>query len=156
MKFIYLLLSLFCLNSIYGQSNSYFKDCEIIKEDGKYGITFQGQAAIACEYENIKPLNDIAFIAKKDNKFGLINVHLYSKKHKRQYKEKQPMFAVSKGYVHISLSIACDYESIEKQDNGHLQLVNGNKKGLSICMEALLFLVNITVLNIKIRCSMSQ
>ena len=133
MKFLHLLLFLFCFGSIYGQSfsDSYNKDCKINGHDGKYGITFQGQQAIPCEYDAIKKLSNSCYLTQKGSKSGLVKVMFFKTNYRVNKNDNTQTFRVKKGYINISEVLPCEYDIVEDTGNGSLRLMKGKKTGIA-------------------------
>lgn len=133
MKFIHLLLFLFCFGSIYGQSfsDSYCKDCKINGHDGKYGITFQGQQAIPCEYDAIKKLSNSCYLTQKGSKSGLVKVMFFKTNYRVNKNDNTQTFRVKKGYINISEVLPCEYDIVEDTGSGSLRLMKGKKTGIA-------------------------
>lgn len=54
--------------------NKYLKDCEINKDNHKYGIVFRGKQLVTPAYDEITPLTDYVFRIKENGKYGLLNI----------------------------------------------------------------------------------
>lgn len=130
MKILYFIVFVFCLSTLSAQSYNYSKDCKIIQENGKYGIAFQDQPAIPCEFDVITILGNSLYLVKKGTKNGLVCVHYYNNKHLRRNKSDHFFYPVKKGYISIYQCLPCEYDIIESLGNGQLQLVQGPRQGI--------------------------
>lgn len=130
------ILSVMCLfaTGLSAQNVSkYLKDCEINKDNHKYGIVFRGKQLVTPAYEEIIPLTDYVFRIKENGKYGLLNVGFMEEDNwggGRSRLLAMEKIEGSRYYIYFYVSETCIYDRIELYDNRFLMAYKGDSKGL--------------------------
>lgn len=130
MKLICVILFVLYLGNCFGQQpNNRFEECQIVEQNGKFGILFGKQLAIPYEYDEIIPQYNSFFKVRKGNKYGIVS-YFYSKDRNRfLQRNSYKIIEVKKGYVSFHTSIPCQYDRMEEFDDQYLLIGCDGKKG---------------------------
>lgn len=133
-QFICILILCFCAANIYGENSKYIRECKIEKQNGKYGITFQGQQLVPFEYDKITPCKDRYYKVQQNNLFGICTPVFLDKKQIENYNVRYPVVEINVSgnnkYIYIANTVECVYDAIEDFDNDYILLKKNEKIGL--------------------------
>lgn len=134
-QFVY--ISILCLFTItvYAQDESkYIRECKIEQQNGKYGVTFQGQQLIPFEYDSVTLWNEQNFKVQQNNLYGIYSIGIVDKKDESHISKQETIARIDipekNRYIYSINSIECSYDTIDEFDNNHFMLKKAHKIGL--------------------------
>lgn len=132
MRLICVLLFVLYFGSSYGQRHDdYFEKCQIVEQNGKFGILLENRLSVPYEYDEIIPQPDSFFKVKKGQKYGIITYFYSRDKFRFSMGNDAAIFPLKRGYVLLQLALPCQFDKIEDFDDQYLLLRREGKLGLA-------------------------